>query len=71
MKDKIMPSLVLTIICVIASVLLVFAHELTKDSIAEQKELKFSKSVEALFGDTEIKLIDKDLIYYQYDNHTF
>ncbi len=60
MKDKIMPALVLTIICVIASVLLVFAHELTKDSIAEQKELKFSKSVEALFGDTEIKLIDND-----------
>ncbi|MCQ2468716.1 MAG: FMN-binding protein [Ruminococcus sp.] len=60
MKDKIMPTIVLTIICVIASVLLVFANEQTKDSIAEQKELKFSKSVEALFGDTEIKLIDKD-----------
>lgn len=60
MKDKIKPALVLTIICVIASVLLVFAYELTKDRIAEQKEQKFSKSVEALFGDTEIKLIDND-----------
>ena len=58
MKEKIMPSLVLTIICVIAALLLVSAHELTKDRIAEQKELKFSQSVESLFGKTDTSLID-------------
>ena len=58
--NKILPSLVLTIICVVASALLVFAHELTKENIAEQKELKFSSSVEALFGKTDSKLVDGD-----------
>ena len=50
MKDKILPTIVLTIICTVAALLLVLAHEATKDSIAEQKELKFSKTVEQLFG---------------------
>ena len=58
--NKILPSLVLTIICVVASALLVFAHELTKENIAEQKELKFSSSVEALFGKTDSKLVEGD-----------
>lgn len=58
MKDKVMPSLVLTIICIIAALLLTLAHEMTKDRIAEQKELKFSKSVEQLFGKTESKVVD-------------
>ncbi|MCR4890320.1 MAG: FMN-binding protein [Ruminococcus sp.] len=56
--SKIIPSLVLTVICVVASLLLVFSHELTKDRIAQQKEQKFSASVEALFGKTDSKLID-------------
>ena len=58
MKDKVKPTLVLTVICVIASLLLVFAYELTKDRIADQKEQKFSTSVEALFGKTECHVVD-------------
>ena len=58
MKDKILPTIVLTIICTAAALLLTFAHEVTKDSIAGQKELKFSKSVERLFGDCEIRMLD-------------
>ena len=57
MKDKIKPTLVLTVICVIASLLLVFAYELTKDRIADQKALKFNSSVEALFGKTDSKTV--------------
>jgi electron transport complex protein RnfG len=57
MKDKVMPSLVLTVICVIAAVLLTFAHEMTKDSIADQKAQKFNSSVEMLFGKTESKFV--------------
>ncbi len=60
MKDKILPTIVLTIICVAAALLLTVAHEVTKDSIAEQKELKFSKSVELLFGKCDIRMIDND-----------
>ncbi|HRR76650.1 MAG TPA: FMN-binding protein [Ruminococcus sp.] len=58
MKDKVLPSVVLTLICVISAVLLVFSHELTKDRISEQKENKFNESVEALFGECDSKLID-------------
>lgn len=58
MKENIMPSLVLTIICIVASLLLVFAHELTKDNIAEQKQIRFNSSVQSLFGETESTLID-------------
>ena len=58
MKDKIKPTLVLTLICVIASLLLVFAYELTKDRIADQKSEKFNSSVEALFGKTESKVVN-------------
>ncbi len=58
MKSKIMPSLVLTIICAIAALLLVFAYELTKESIAEQKQLRFNSSVETLFGKTDCTLIN-------------
>lgn len=58
MKDKVKPTVVLTIICVIASLLLVFSYELTKDRIAEQKSQKFSSSVEALFGKTESKVVN-------------
>ena len=57
MKDKIKPTLVLTVICVIASLLLAFAYELTKDRIAEQKAEKFNSSVEALFGKTDSKTV--------------
>lgn len=58
MKSKIMPSLVLTIICAVAAVLLVFSYELTKDRIAEQKQIRFNKSVTALFGETETTLLN-------------
>lgn len=58
MKENVKPPVVLTIICVIAAILLVFAHELTKENIAEQKALRFSNSVEVLFGKTEITLLD-------------
>jgi electron transport complex protein RnfG len=58
MKDKIKPTIVLTIICVVAAVLLVLAHEATKDGIAEQQQLKFSSSVEALFGQCDYSLLD-------------
>ena len=47
MKDKILPTIVLTIICTVAALLLTFAHEITKNGIAEQKELKFSKTVDS------------------------
>lgn len=58
MKSKIMPSLVLTIICSIAAILLVFSYELTKESIAEQKQIRFSKSVESLFGNPDCTLVN-------------
>lgn len=58
MKENILPTIVLTIICTIAALLLTFAHEGTKDSIAKQRELKFSSTVERLFGDCETKMLD-------------
>lgn len=58
MKENIIPTLVLTFICAAASLLLVLAHEMTKENIAEQKENKFSTSVEMLFGKTDITLLD-------------
>lgn len=58
MKANILPSVVLAIICIVASLLLVFAHELTKENIAEQKAQRFSTSVELLFGKTQSTLID-------------
>lgn len=60
MKSKIMPSLVLTIICALAAILLVFSYELTKDRIAEQKQIRFNKSVTALFGETEATLLNEN-----------
>ena len=50
MKNNILPSVALTIICAAAAFLLVFAYELTKERIAEQKVIRFNQSVEALFG---------------------
>lgn len=58
MKDKIFPTIALTIICVIAALLLTFAHEGTKDSIAKQRELKFNSTVELLFGECDTKMLD-------------
>lgn len=60
MKDNIMPSVVLTIICIVASLLLVFAHELTKENITEQKQIWFNSSVESLFGKTESRLLESN-----------
>ncbi|MCC8135426.1 MAG: FMN-binding protein [Ruminococcus sp.] len=58
MKDKVKPTLVLTVICVIAALLLVLAYEATADSISAQREEKFSESIEALFGDCGYTLLD-------------
>jgi len=63
MKDKVKPTLVLTVICVIASLLLVFAYELTKDRIADQKAQKFYTSAEALFGKTEYRIVNTKCKY--------
>lgn len=60
MKANVMPAIVLTLICVVSALLLVLSHEMTKDRIADQKEQKFNKSVEALFGECESRLIDDD-----------
>lgn len=60
MRENIKPTLILTIICLIAALSLTFAHELTKDRIAEQKMLKFNASVEKLFGKTDSRLLDSN-----------
>lgn len=60
MKDKIKPTLALTVICVIVSLLLVLAYEATKDRIAAQQENKFRSGVESLFGECEYTLLDTD-----------
>ena len=49
MRDNIRPTIILTIICTTAALLLVLAYEMTKDRISEQRLLKFNKSVEVLF----------------------
>lgn len=63
MKDKIKPTIVLTIICTAAALLLVLAYEMTKDRIAEQRVLKFNKSVESLFAGCETTIIDNNFGY--------
>lgn len=63
MKDKIKPTIVLTAICTAAALLLVLAYEMTKDRIAEQRTLKFNKSVEILFGECETTIIDNNFGY--------
>lgn len=63
MKGNIKPTIVLTIICTAAALLLVLAYELTKDRISEQREQKFNKSVESLFGECETTIIDDNFGY--------
>lgn len=63
MRDNIRPTIILTIICTAAALLLVLAYEMTKDRIAEQRLLKFNKSVEVLFEDCETKMIDSNFGY--------
>ncbi len=63
MKDKIKPTIILTIICTAAALLLVLAYEMTKDRVAEQRELKFNKSVETLFGKYDTTIIDNSFGY--------
>ena len=58
MKDKVKPTLVLTVICIIASLLLVFSYELTKERIDDQKAQKFYDSAESLFGKTEYQIVN-------------
>lgn len=60
MKDKIKPAFVLTCICVISALLLVLANEVTKDSIAEQRESRFGSTLQLLFGECDYRLIDDD-----------
>ena len=68
MKDNILPTIILTVICTVAALLLTLAHEVTKDSIAEQKEIRFSKTVEQLFGECEIKMLDQNFGYDEIKN---
>ncbi len=63
MKGNITPTIVLTIICTAAALLLVLAYELTKDRISEQREQKFNESVESLFGECETTIIDDNFGY--------
>ncbi|MBR6623188.1 MAG: FMN-binding protein [Ruminococcus sp.] len=63
MKGNIKPTIVLTIICTAAALLLVLAYELTKDRISEQREQKFNESVESLFGECETTIIDDNFGY--------
>lgn len=68
MKDKIKPTLILTIICTAAALLLVLAYEMTKDRIAEQRALKFNKNVEVLFGVCGTTMIDDNFGYDEVQN---
>ena len=52
MKEKIIPSIVLTLIAVIVSGLLVLANELTKDKIEAAQAEKISQSLSETFGDS-------------------
>lgn len=62
MKGNIKPTFVLTVICVIASLLLVFAYELTKDRIADQKAQKLYSSAELLYGKNDYRIVElKDI----------
>lgn len=63
MRDNIRPTIILTIICTTAALLLVLAYEMTKDRISEQRLLKFNKSVEVLFEECETKMIDSNFGY--------
>lgn len=63
MKGNITPTIVLTIICTAAALILVLAYELTKDRISEQREQKFNESVESLFGECETTTIDDNFGY--------
>ena len=53
MKEKVIPSLVLTIIAIIVSGLLVLTNALTKDKIEAAQEEKISQSLSETFGDSE------------------
>ena len=62
MREKIMPPLVLTLICVIISGLLVLANAATKDKIAQTQQDKLNTSLEALFGEGQYTPLE-DLHY--------
>lgn len=62
MREKIMPPLVLTLICVIISGLLVLANAATKDKIAQAQQDKLNTSLEALFGEGQYTPLE-DLHY--------
>lgn len=60
MKEKIVPSLVLTIIASVVCGLLVLANALTKDKIQKAQEEKISASLSETFGDARYSRIDVD-----------
>ena len=62
MREKIMPPLVLTLICVIISGLLVLANAATKDKIAQAQQDKLNSSLETLFGEGQYTPLE-DLHY--------
>ncbi len=61
MKEKIMPTLVLTLISVIVCALLVVANSATKDKIVDAQKEKFNQSLSETFGDSDYKPVDINL----------
>ena len=59
MREKIMPPLVLTLICVIVSGLLVLANAATKDKIKAAQEEKLNNSLVELFGEGNYTVLDQ------------
>ena len=59
MKEKILPSLVLTIIAVIVCGALVLANELTKDKVEAAQKEKISSALSETFGDAAYTELDK------------
>lgn len=49
--DKIKPTLVLTLICIIVSCLLVFANAITKDKIVQAEQEALNKSLVSVLGE--------------------
>lgn len=56
---KIMPPLVLTIICIIVSGVLAFASDLTAPKIEQAQKNKLSSSLEDVFGSADYKISKK------------
>lgn len=59
MREKLIPPLVLTLICICVSGLLVLANAATKDKIAAAQKEKLDKSLVELFGEGEYTTLDQ------------